>query len=92
MYILLRKLDNLIEDLEVILDTPSKRTLWSHIIPLLTKPHQEATQLMLKEKDSGLSGTKHEPLLGYFYFYNHFAFFQLHPSRNLWFKVSLRSD
>ncbi|XP_021359852.1 delphilin-like isoform X2 [Mizuhopecten yessoensis] len=36
-----RKVENLIQDLEVILDTPSKQTLWIYIIPLLVAEHQE---------------------------------------------------
>ncbi|KAK3090633.1 hypothetical protein FSP39_013290 [Pinctada imbricata] len=35
-----RKVDNLIEDMEVILDTPSKGTLWMYIVPLLITEHQ----------------------------------------------------
>ncbi|XP_060551742.1 delphilin-like isoform X3 [Ruditapes philippinarum] len=39
-----RNVDNLIEDLDVILDTPSKRTLWMYIIPLLTQMHQDVVR------------------------------------------------
>ncbi|KAL3875511.1 hypothetical protein ACJMK2_033457, partial [Sinanodonta woodiana] len=36
-----RNFDNLMEDLQVILDTPSKKSLWKYIIPLLSPQHQE---------------------------------------------------
>ncbi|XP_053389051.1 delphilin-like isoform X2 [Mercenaria mercenaria] len=39
-----RNVDNMIEDLDVILDTPSKRTLWMYIIPLLTQMHQDVVR------------------------------------------------
>jgi len=35
-----RNIYNLVEDVSELLDTPSKRTLWRCIIPLLSKPHQ----------------------------------------------------
>ena len=38
---------HLLEDLCVILDTPSKRTLWFFIIPLLSPPHQRYCQQQL---------------------------------------------
>jgi hypothetical protein len=34
----------LVDDLTELFDTPSKRTLWHHVIPLLTIPHQEFCQ------------------------------------------------
>ncbi|XP_064631791.1 delphilin-like isoform X3 [Lineus longissimus] len=42
-----RSVDNLIEDASVILDTPSKRTLWLYIIPLLPDEHQEVCRATL---------------------------------------------
>ena len=36
-----RNIHNLIEDVSEILDTPSKRTLWFHIIPILAHHHRE---------------------------------------------------
>ena len=39
-----RKVDNLIGDLEAILDTPSKHTLWMYIVPLLISEHQDYTK------------------------------------------------
>ncbi|XP_074647789.1 delphilin-like isoform X2 [Tubulanus polymorphus] len=39
-YLKNRNIHNLVEDLCAILDTPSKRTLWLYIIPLLSDDHQ----------------------------------------------------
>ncbi|CAC5363049.1 unnamed protein product [Mytilus coruscus] len=38
-----RKIDNLILDMNVILDTPSKQSLWNYIVQLLSSAHQEYT-------------------------------------------------
>jgi hypothetical protein len=42
-----RTIQNLLEDLVEILDTPSKRTLWFYIIPLLSPQHQRYCQRTL---------------------------------------------
>ena len=45
--ICLRNVQHLLEDLADILDTPSKRTLWFYIIPLLSSHHQRYCQRTL---------------------------------------------
>ncbi|KAL5017847.1 hypothetical protein ScPMuIL_003569 [Solemya velum] len=45
-----RNVENLIEDLVVILDTPSKQTLWTPILPLLSSTHQEIVKRKLHLK------------------------------------------
>ncbi|XP_061181898.1 delphilin-like [Saccostrea echinata] len=42
-----RNVESLIQSLEVILDTPSKHTLWMYIIPLLITEHQDYTRQRL---------------------------------------------
>ena len=37
----------LVDDLSELLDTRSKRTLWNHVIPLLTTAHQEFCQQVI---------------------------------------------
>lgn len=43
------------EDLDAILDTPSKRTLWMYIIPLLTQLHQDVVRQKVKNKQQSQS-------------------------------------
>ena len=47
IYATKRNVHNLLEDLSVILDSPSKRTLWFYIIPLLSPVHQKYCQRQL---------------------------------------------
>jgi hypothetical protein len=70
IYFYFRNVDNLIEDLDVILDTPSKRTLWMYIIPLLTQMHQDVVRQRVGTKQvtslqttSGKSDNKLENFL-----------------------------
>lgn len=50
----------LLEDMVLVLDTPSKRTLWLYIIPLLSTPHQNFCRIQLKIPPSvGTSGKKY---------------------------------
>ncbi|XP_060080140.1 delphilin-like [Ylistrum balloti] len=60
-----RKVENLIQDLEVILDTPSKQTLWIYIIPLLVAEHQEYARhrLNVHHNIKGLPPGKCESLI-----------------------------
>ncbi|XP_052262977.1 delphilin-like [Dreissena polymorpha] len=52
-----RDVERLVEDLSVILDSPSKRTLWMYIVPLLTLPHQQAVRTRLGHQPSDTSST-----------------------------------
>lgn len=50
----------LLEDMVLVLDTPSKRTLWLYIIPLLSTPHQNFCRIQLKIPPSvGTSGKEY---------------------------------
>ena len=42
-----RNIHHLLEDLQDILETPSKKTLWFYIIPLLSSSHQRYAQTQL---------------------------------------------
>ncbi|CAH1794248.1 unnamed protein product [Owenia fusiformis] len=58
-----RNVHNLLEDLVVILDTPSKRTLWYYIIPLLSEKHQHYSKKKLKlNKEKVKAGSAHAPV------------------------------
>jgi len=54
-----RNVYNLVEDVSELLDTPSKRTLWRYIVPLLSRPHQAFCQdvLGLPRHTDSVTGT-----------------------------------
>ena len=56
-----RNVYNLVEDVSDLLDTPSKRTLWRYIVPLLTRSHQAFCQDVLglprHSADTGRAGS-----------------------------------
>ncbi|XP_052817061.1 delphilin-like isoform X2 [Mya arenaria] len=57
-----RNVDHLLGDLRVILDTPSKRTLWMYIVPLLTIPHQDVVRQRLNKSTDTDSTTSTQTL------------------------------
>ena len=62
-----RNVQHLLEDLTDILDTPSKRTLWFYIIPLLSPPHQTYCQRRLGLPEHVIKSSKFSTLISYRY-------------------------